>query len=475
MSYKDGIPLLTSFEDGADDDDDFNFDTVISPRRRWFNKRHCLFVLVLTLAVFLILGIIVGITVPVVMQSHGSSGGPAEGNETNISLTPSIGSRHSSVSASMKQPVMMSTSLVTTSKMRLTTSKLSVSTVSRSSGEVLLTPTSTPLMVSATSSIIMETSTGLPKPTPTPLMVSSVVMETSAGQPIPTPTQLMVSSVVMETSAGQPTPTQTLPMVSNTVYPTPTATPTPPARCSNSSEVCSSLFDDREYSVITLANSLTVLLISDPASNISSASMDVAAGSFDDPIGYEGLAHFCEHMLFLGTEGFPDEHEYSQFLSTHGGYDNAFTSTQETNYYFDVEASYFEHALDMFSQFFISPLLSEDSVMREIHAVNAEHEKNLQNDGWKLWQLLKNVSNPEHPFSRFNTGSLMTLNQTDIHQQVVDYYLDRYSASTVSMCECVCVVTHSLCSITYVNTSAINSVSTCAFMHPCHYSNGCST
>ena len=457
MSYKDGIPLLTSFEDGADDDDDFNFDTVISPRRRWFNKRHCLFVLVLTLAVFLILGIIVGITVPVVMQSHGSSGGAAEGNETNISLTPSIGSRHSSVSASMKQPV---------------------STVSRSSGEVLLTPTSTPLMVSATSSIIMETSTGLPKPTPTPLMVSSVVMETStglpkptptplmvssvvmetsagqpiptptvssivmetsAGQPIPTPTQLMVSSVVMETSVGQPTPTQTLPMVSNTVYPTPTATPTPPARCSNSSEVCSSLFDDREYSVITLANSLTVLLISDPASNISSASMDVAAGSFDDPIGYEGLAHFCEHMLFLGTEGFPDEHEYSQFLSTHGGYDNAFTSTQETNYYFDVEASYFERALDMFSQFFISPLLSEDSVMREIHAVNAEHEKNLQNDGWKLWQLLKNVSNPEHPFSRFSTGSLMTLNQTDIHQQVVDYYHDRYSASTVSMCECVCV------------------------------------
>ena len=55
-----------------------------------------------------------------------------------------------------------------------------------------------------------------------------------------------------------------------------------------------------------------------------------------DPVSLPGLAHFCEHMLFLGTEKFPDENEYSKFLSQHGGSFNAFTSSDHTNYYFDV-------------------------------------------------------------------------------------------------------------------------------------------
>jgi len=150
-----------------------------------------------------------------------------------------------------------------------------------------------------------------------------------------------------------------------------------------------STVDDRTYQVLCLENQLRVLLISDPDSNISAAAMDVAVGSFSDPPEVQGLAHFCEHMLFLGTQKYPNEHAYSNFLSTHGGYDNAFTSTQETDYYFSVEAEYLEHALDMFAQFFIAPLFTPGAVTNESHAVNAEHEKNLQSDEWRLWQLLK--------------------------------------------------------------------------------------
>ncbi len=185
-----------------------------------------------------------------------------------------------------------------------------------------------------------------------------------------------------------------------------------------------------------LSNSLRVLLISDPKSNISAASMEVAAGSFSDPPEAEGLAHFCEHMLFLGTKKYPDEHVYSNYQSTHGGGDNAFTSTQETNYYFSVNSDSLEHALDLFAQFFIAPLFNASSVQDEVHAVNSEHEKNLQSDGWKLWQLLKHVSNPEHPFHMFSTGTLSTLNSSrvDLLQLLHNYYNSSYSANTVSTC-----------------------------------------
>lgn len=54
----------------------------------------------------------------------------------------------------------------------------------------------------------------------------------------------------------------------------------------------------------------------------AAAAMEVAVGQFQDPVELPGLAHFCEHMLFLGTEKYPDENSYSAFLSSHGGSSN---------------------------------------------------------------------------------------------------------------------------------------------------------
>lgn len=74
-------------------------------------------------------------------------------------------------------------------------------------------------------------------------------------------------------------------------------------------------------------------------------------GSLSDPGNISGLAHFCEHMLFLGTEKYPKENEYSQYLSEHAGSSNAFTSGEHTNYYFDVSHEHLEGALDRYPPF----------------------------------------------------------------------------------------------------------------------------
>ena len=92
-------------------------------------------------------------------------------------------------------------------------------------------------------------------------------------------------------------------------------------------------------------------------------------------------------MLFYSSEKYPKEDEYSKFISEHGGFCNAFTSAEDTNYHFDITPDHFAEALDVFAQFFISPLLRETSTEREVNAVENEHIKNLQSDGWRAQQV----------------------------------------------------------------------------------------
>ena len=70
--------------------------------------------------------------------------------------------------------------------------------------------------------------------------------------------------------------------------------------------------DDYHYRLLTLPNEMEVLLISDPTSVKAAASLDINVGSGDNPPGREGLAHFLEHMLFLGTDKYSDPAEYEQ-------------------------------------------------------------------------------------------------------------------------------------------------------------------
>ena len=83
-------------------------------------------------------------------------------------------------------------------------------------------------------------------------------------------------------------------------------------------------------------------------------------GSFDDPKARPGLAHFLEHMLFIGTEKYPEPDGYFSFVESNGGSSNAYTAPEVTNYFFDVKPDAFREGLDRFAHFFIDPLLAPD-------------------------------------------------------------------------------------------------------------------
>lgn len=194
--------------------------------------------------------------------------------------------------------------------------------------------------------------------------------------------------------------------------------------------------DDNDYRIVELANGLRAVLVSDADADKAAASLNVAVGSGDDPADRAGLAHFLEHMLFLGTEKYPEPGEYQQFIKSHGGSHNAFTAFQDTNYFFDVEARFLEPALDRFAEQFSAPLFTADLVDRERNAVHSEFSSKLKEDGRRFYSVKKAASNPEHAFSQFAVGNLTTLENTDenpLRPDLIEFWKNHYSANLMTL------------------------------------------
>ncbi|MCZ6868939.1 MAG: insulinase family protein [Gammaproteobacteria bacterium] len=194
--------------------------------------------------------------------------------------------------------------------------------------------------------------------------------------------------------------------------------------------------DDRDYRYLTLPNQLPVVLISDPQTDMAAASLAAHVGSLANSPEREGLAHFLEHMLFLGTEKFPDPADYQTFINTHGGRRNAYTALGHTNYFFEIQPTQLEGALDRFSQFFIAPLFNSDYVMRERKAVEGEYRMQRNADGRRGYAARRIAYNPEHPASQFSIGNLATLDdlpEQSLRDALLDFYQAHYSANRMAL------------------------------------------
>ncbi|SCV66942.1 BQ2448_5588 [Microbotryum intermedium] len=200
-------------------------------------------------------------------------------------------------------------------------------------------------------------------------------------------------------------------------------------------EIENSPNDDRLHRLVMLQNGMEVLLISDPKADKAAAAMDVKVGHLSDPEDLQGLAHFCEHLMFMGTEKYPKENDYTEFLTQHSGSSNAFTGLDQTCYYFDVEPASLFPALDRFAQFFIAPLFDPSCTAREANAVHSENSKNLQSDMWRFFQLDKSTSSKSHVYWRFGTGNKDSLGfdppreGLDVRERLLDWQATHYSAN----------------------------------------------
>jgi insulysin len=189
---------------------------------------------------------------------------------------------------------------------------------------------------------------------------------------------------------------------------------------------------DRQTRILALENGLDVLLIHDAEVHRSAAALAVGTGYYYDPKDQNGLAHYLEHMLFLGTKKYPEVGTYKKFLTENSGASNAYTSGTVTNYFFQVSHEGMEGALDRFSDFFKSPLFDKKYSDRELNAVNSEHDKNKRSDGWRGNYVQNLTAEKGHPLSNFGTGNKQILSSVS-RQDFLKFYKKYYVGSNMKL------------------------------------------
>lgn len=200
--------------------------------------------------------------------------------------------------------------------------------------------------------------------------------------------------------------------------------------------IYTSHLDTRQYQYKTLDNGLKVIVVSDTEADKAAASLDVHIGHLADPKGREGLSHYLEHMLFLGTKKYPEVGEYGEFISQNGGVHNAGTGMEHTSYFFQIDNEQLEPALDRFSRFFIDPLFDPKYVQKERNAVHSEYKLKVKDDARRLHEAVKQTANQDHPMTQFSVGNLSTLSDTEtskILEDVKAHHKKYYSAGIMSL------------------------------------------
>lgn len=188
--------------------------------------------------------------------------------------------------------------------------------------------------------------------------------------------------------------------------------------------------DNLNYRIITLKNKLRIFFVETKDSNISSATMYVGVGNIDNPHDIDGMAHYLEHMLFMGSDEYPGGTHFQNQVSNKGGSTNAYTTDDHTQYYFNSSEG-FTDLLRIFSRFFIKPLFDVKYIEKEVSAVDSEHKKNIGSDGWRTMNLsgrffLDGIND------RFSTGTRETLlgvsDANTLRLRLIEFYEKYYSA-----------------------------------------------
>lgn len=189
----------------------------------------------------------------------------------------------------------------------------------------------------------------------------------------------------------------------------------------------------RDFKGGLLDNKIRYCVIKDPNIDYSCVACCVGVGSSKDPKEYNGLAHFLEHMLFLGSKKYPNPEYFNEYITQNGGFSNAYTSFMETNYYYKINNNALEKSMDIFSRFFIDPLFDKKLVDREVNAVNSEHNKNINNDFWLIRQIILNLSNKDSVINTFSTGNNETLNNKETRDEMIKFFNKYYCSSNITI------------------------------------------
>lgn len=141
-------------------------------------------------------------------------------------------------------------------------------------------------------------------------------------------------------------------------------------------------------------------------------------------------------QVFMGSEKYPKENEFDQFVSNNGGADNAMTECEYTMFYFEIVEDHLAGAIDRFAQLFVAPLMLRDSMDREMQAVESEFQNNINDDESRIMQLCASIANG--CAGNFTWGNLKTLKDgighSELYAAVHEFRRKHYTANRMQLC-----------------------------------------
>lgn len=159
----------------------------------------------------------------------------------------------------------------------------------------------------------------------------------------------------------------------------------------------------------TLANGLRVVTHRDASSPTVAVRVLYDVGGKNDPPGRSGFAHLFEHMMFKSTKNMPNE-KMDRLTEDVGGYNNASTWPDFTNYYQVVPSNYLESILWAESDRMVDLNVDEENFASERDVVKEEYRQGvLANPYGRFFQMLDGLSFQKHPYRRGVIGNLEEL------------------------------------------------------------------
>ncbi|TBV17471.1 pyrroloquinoline quinone biosynthesis protein PqqF [Stutzerimonas kirkiae] len=179
---------------------------------------------------------------------------------------------------------------------------------------------------------------------------------------------------------------------------------------------------------------LRVRFLEVPDSARGAALVRVHGGSHDAPVAYPGLAHFLEHLLFLGSAGYPVEDGLMACVQRCGGQLNASTRERHTDYFFQVPQQRLEDGLVRLADMLAAPLLDIEAQRREREVLHAEYLARSQ-DAETLCDAALGVLVTGHPLAGFHAGKRDTLpvDEAEFQQALAEYHRSFYHKGTMEL------------------------------------------
>lgn len=181
---------------------------------------------------------------------------------------------------------------------------------------------------------------------------------------------------------------------------------------------------------LTLPNGLQVVLRHAPRLRRCAAALRVAAGSHDVPAAWPGLAHFLEHLFFLGTDQFPADDNLMAFVQRHGGQVNASTRERITDFFFELPQPAFAHGLERLCEMLNHPRMTLADQRREREVLHAEFIAWSHDAEARYQTTLLQPLSARHPLRAFHAGNRYSLPvpRQAFQQALQDFYRRFYHA-----------------------------------------------